>query len=103
MALDWSAYRLELFPRAPFSASPVSGLESTALLIHTESGPDLITGGAFGPEAGLIVFPHAGAWRLSGLSIYPESSAYPRRRGSLISRIDETVYFFGRKNNMRTN
>jgi len=45
------------FFQGPIFGFPVSGLESTALLIHTESGPDLFTGGSFGPEAGLIVFP----------------------------------------------
>jgi len=32
---------------------PVSGTESPTLIRQIESGPDLITGGAFGPEAGL--------------------------------------------------
>jgi membrane protease YdiL (CAAX protease family) len=36
---------------------PVSGLETYRLLRHTVSGPDLWTGGAFGPEAGLLVIP----------------------------------------------
>lgn len=45
------------FFQGPIFGFPVSGLESTALLIHSESGPDLFTGGPFGPEAGLIVFP----------------------------------------------
>jgi membrane protease YdiL (CAAX protease family) len=36
---------------------PVSGLETFRLLRHTVSGPDLWTGGAFGPEAGLLVIP----------------------------------------------
>jgi len=34
---------------------PVSGTESFHLIRHTISGPPIITGGAFGPEAGLIV------------------------------------------------
>ncbi len=36
---------------------PVSGLDTLGLLFHTATGPELITGGAFGPEAGLIVIP----------------------------------------------
>ena len=36
---------------------PVSGLETFRLLHHTITGPSLITGGEFGPEAGLIVLP----------------------------------------------
>ena len=43
---------------------PVSGLEIYRLLRHEVHGPDLWTGGAFGPEAGLIVLPAlaVGAW-----------------------------------------
>ena len=36
---------------------PVSGLDEPGLLRHSVDGPELITGGAFGPEAGLIVVP----------------------------------------------
>ena len=36
---------------------PVSGIDTLGLLFHTNTGPELITGGAFGPEAGLIVIP----------------------------------------------
>ena len=43
---------------------PVSGLDTFHLILQTPSGPELITGGAFGPEAGLIVLPAMllGAW-----------------------------------------
>ncbi len=42
----------------------VSGTESFGLIKHTVAGPDLITGGPFGPEAGLIILPFLliGAW-----------------------------------------
>jgi membrane protease YdiL (CAAX protease family) len=46
---------------------PVSGLTSTGLIRHQVAGPDLITGGAFGPEAGLIILP---AMALGVLLIY---------------------------------
>jgi membrane protease YdiL (CAAX protease family) len=35
----------------------VSGLDTFRLLRHTVSGPELWTGGVFGPEAGLLVIP----------------------------------------------
>lgn len=42
----------------------VSGLDTFRLLLHTPSGPEYITGGTFGPEAGLIALPAMllGAW-----------------------------------------
>jgi hypothetical protein len=36
---------------------PVSGLDIYRLMRTTISGPDLWTGGAFGPEAGLVLLP----------------------------------------------
>jgi membrane protease YdiL (CAAX protease family) len=36
---------------------PVSGTETYSLIISTVNGPDIWTGGLFGPEAGLIVIP----------------------------------------------
>ena len=46
---------------------PVSGLDIYALTRITVHGPELWTGGAFGPEAGLIVLP---SLLLGGLLIY---------------------------------
>lgn len=46
---------------------PVSGLDIYALLRIKVSGPELWTGGAFGPEAGLIVLP---SLIVGGLLIY---------------------------------
>jgi len=36
---------------------PVSGTEPFRLISHTVTGPELLTGGNFGPEAGLILLP----------------------------------------------
>jgi membrane protease YdiL (CAAX protease family) len=54
---------------------PVSGLDIYALTRITVHGPELWTGGAFGPEAGLIVLP---SLVLGGLLIY----LYTMRRTS---------------------
>jgi hypothetical protein len=52
---------------------PVSGLDIYRILRHQVTGPELWTGGAFGPEAGLIVLP---ALALGAALIY----VYSRRR-----------------------
>lgn len=44
----------------PVFGFPVSGLQSFGLLRLVVEGPELITGGDFGPEAGLIVLPALG-------------------------------------------
>lgn len=46
---------------------PVSGLTTYRLINHTVTGPELWTGGAFGPEAGLLVIP---ALLIGALLIY---------------------------------
>lgn len=46
---------------------PVSGLETLRLVHHQVNGPTLMTGGAFGPEAGLVLLPGIA---LSTLLIY---------------------------------
>jgi len=54
----------------------VSGLNSFSLIQQTVSGPPMITGGAFGPEAGLIVLPALG---LGAVLIY----SYTRTRKTM--------------------
>jgi membrane protease YdiL (CAAX protease family) len=45
------------FFEGPVFGFPVSGLNIPRLVQQSETGPDLWTGGPFGPEAGLIVLP----------------------------------------------
>ncbi len=49
--LGWNFFEGTLF------GFPVSGQYHYQLIRQTVTGPDLITGGAFGPEAGLILLP----------------------------------------------
>jgi membrane protease YdiL (CAAX protease family) len=49
--LGWNLFEGTLF------GFPVSGQYQYQLIRQTTTGPDLITGGAFGPEAGLILLP----------------------------------------------
>ena len=45
------------FFQGPIFGFAVSGTPTPAILVHSVSGPELITGGGFGPEAGFIVIP----------------------------------------------
>jgi hypothetical protein len=36
---------------------PVSGMPGFNLILQNVSGPEIVTGGGFGPEAGLVVYP----------------------------------------------
>ncbi len=63
------------FFEGPVFGFPVSGLNIPHLIQQAETGPDLWTGGAFGPEAGLIVIP---ALALGAGLIY----LYTRKRGA---------------------
>jgi len=45
------------FFEGPIFGFPVSGIKAEGLFVHEPIGPELITGGAFGPEAGLIILP----------------------------------------------
>jgi hypothetical protein len=49
--LGWNFFEGTLF------GFPVSGQYHYQLIRQTVTGPELITGGAFGPEAGLILLP----------------------------------------------
>jgi membrane protease YdiL (CAAX protease family) len=69
IALHWSWN----FAQGPLFGFPVSGLHSEALLAVSVVGPEWITGGGFGPEAGLIGLLAEGigagtilAWRRAG-------------------------------------
>jgi uncharacterized protein len=55
---------------------PVSGVSSYTLMQITVSGPEAWTGGAFGPEAGLIVLP---ALALGALLVFLYAGAAGRR------------------------
>ena len=59
---------------------PVSGLDIYRLIRHQIQGPEIWTGGAFGPEAGLIVLPALG---IGSALIY----LYTRKR--MVSKIQE--------------
>lgn len=54
----------------------VSGLDTFRLLRHTVSGPELWTGGAFGPEAGLLIIP---ALALGSLFVYAYTKSTLRK------------------------
>jgi membrane protease YdiL (CAAX protease family) len=56
----WLAIGLHIgwnFFEGPIFGFPVSGLDTFRLIRQSTQGPALFTGGAFGPEAGLILLP----------------------------------------------
>ncbi|MFN2195624.1 MAG: lysostaphin resistance A-like protein [Anaerolineales bacterium] len=73
------------FFEGPIFGFSVSGFETFKLINHTVSGPDLITGGTFGPEAGLILLPALG---LGVLLIYFYTRSRPHRTEA-VSPADE--------------
>lgn len=48
------------FFQGPIFGFAVSGLPTPAVVVHSVVGPEIITGGGFGPEAGFIVLPMLG-------------------------------------------
>lgn len=58
----------------PIFGFPVSGIDTFRLVKHTVSGPSWLTGGAFGPEAGLILVP---ALLVAALLVSYYTRAYP--------------------------
>lgn len=71
------------FFEGPIFGFAVSGFDTFRLINHSVNGPDFITGGTFGPEAGLILLPAVG---LGILLIY----LYTRARGRRLSIIQPT-------------
>jgi hypothetical protein len=49
--LGWNFFEGNIF------GFPVSGLDTFRLIRHSINGPTWLTGGPFGPEAGLIILP----------------------------------------------
>ena len=66
------------FFQGPLFGFPVSGTDPFTLIRQISTGPELLTGGAFGPEAGLIVLP---ALLAGAALIY----WYTKERGSAFS------------------
>jgi membrane protease YdiL (CAAX protease family) len=61
------------FFEGPVFGFPVSGMETAGMLHHRMTGPEMWTGGGFGPEAGLVVIPAL----LTGLALV---YGYTRKR-----------------------
>jgi len=76
--LGWNFFEGTLF------GFPVSGQYQYQLIRQTVTGPDLITGGAFGPEAGLILLP---VLLLGAVGIY----WYTRARHSTPDNLPDTA------------
>jgi len=68
--LGWNFFQGTVF------GFPVSGTTAPGLLLQRAEGPQLLTGGGFGPEAGLIVLPAMllGAWLIR---LYTAGQALP--------------------------
>ncbi len=57
---------------------PVSGIETGSLVSVSETGPDIFTGGSFGPEAGLLLLPGLAMGFLLVYSIYKPKRQVPQ-------------------------
>ena len=73
------------FFQGPVFGFHVSGVGNSTLVQHTLTGPDWLTGGSFGPEAGLVVLP---AVLLGLLAMVLWTS---KRRGEARSRVPATL------------
>jgi len=69
------------FFQGPIFGFAVSGTPTPSIVVHSVEGPELLTGGAFGPEAGLIVLP---LMALGSLFIW----LYTRGRSPDLSRVE---------------
>jgi hypothetical protein len=68
--IGWNFFEATVF------GFPVSGMAPFGVIRQTTAGPIVWTGGAFGPEAGLILLP---ALALGALALW---GAYGRERGA---------------------
>lgn len=85
MHLSWN------FSEGPLFGFPVSGLPGAGLLTVMPTGPEVVTGGPFGPEAGLVVIVGIGIasaalyalgrWRTA--RAVPELEATPSQRETM--------------------
>ena len=69
------------FFQGPIFGFAVSGTPTPSIVVHSVEGPELLTGGGFGPEAGLIVLP---LMALGSLFIW----LYTRGRSPAPSRVE---------------
>ena len=71
------------FFQGPVFGFAVSGTPTPSIVVHSVEGPELLTGGGFGPEAGLIVLPLMG---LGSLLIW----LYTRGRKSVTDQVSSS-------------
>lgn len=72
------------FALGPVFGLPVSGLQTDTALVPVQvQGPDLVTGGAFGPEGGLVMLP--------GLAVGVAAFVWWVRRGGGVLEVNERI------------